>query len=660
MPLYQSYIAIPAAWLEGESCLPSILSQRNVQTEKPIRVTEDDEIFWDLGKVPNAMPYRMQSLYTRRREETQVPAVVLENDFLRAVFLPSLGGKLWSLFDKAGGRELLYVNDCIQPCNLAFRNAWTSGGVEWNLGVIAHSPMTCEPMTTAVLKDAQGQDVLRFYAFERIREVVYQMDFQLPESSRVLLCRMRIKNPHPRTIPMYWFSNIAVPKHPHGRVLVPASESYISDINGVGLTAVPINEQGADISYPENTWNAVDYFYKIPECSRRYIASFDQHGYGLFQTSTSRQRGRKLFVWGESAGGRSWQKWLTHQAGDYVEIQAGVNRTQYECIPMPPNVAWEWVEAYGPLALPEKTLHGDFAAACRAAEQEIESHVGQAWLEDYLRETKQSVALQKGRVLSYGPETAWGALENHRRRLCGEPVIEPHLDFGPMAEEQEPWRGLAEDGTFPAPDPKEPPASYMVSEPWFRLLRQATAGPETENWYAWFHLGLQYFQRGEDAFAEEAYRKSIALADNAWSWYALAALAHKRQDQKALEYLENAAPVLGGKKEFVREWMQLLCTYGDYGRALSLYESLADPLAADGRIRYNYAYALASLGRLEEAEAILGDGEEGVLVIDDLREGTTPLSDLWLLIKERRAAREGRAFDRNTAEIPPPFDYRMA
>ena len=44
-------------------------------------------------------------------------AAILENEFLRAVFLPELGGRLWSLFDKKAGRELLYVNDAVRYCN---------------------------------------------------------------------------------------------------------------------------------------------------------------------------------------------------------------------------------------------------------------------------------------------------------------------------------------------------------------------------------------------------------------------------------------------------------------------------------------------------------------------------------------------------------------
>ena len=59
---------------------------------------------------------------------------VLENEFLRATVALDLGGRLLSLYDRRAGRELLYVNPVVQPANLALRNAWFSGGVEWNIG----------------------------------------------------------------------------------------------------------------------------------------------------------------------------------------------------------------------------------------------------------------------------------------------------------------------------------------------------------------------------------------------------------------------------------------------------------------------------------------------------------------------------------------------
>jgi hypothetical protein len=54
--------------------------------------------------------------------------VVLENDILKATFMPVSGGRLWSLYHKPEQRELLNRNPVFQPANLANRNAWFSGG----------------------------------------------------------------------------------------------------------------------------------------------------------------------------------------------------------------------------------------------------------------------------------------------------------------------------------------------------------------------------------------------------------------------------------------------------------------------------------------------------------------------------------------------------
>ena len=106
---------------------------------------------------------------------------------------------------------------------------------------------------------------------------------------------------------------------------------------------------GVDITYPVHTRHAEDFFWKLRKNSRKFIGYVDENGYGLLQASTDRLQGRKLFVWGQGAGSRNWQRVLTKDGSDasYVEIQAGLAKTQYECIPMPPRTAWEWTECYG-------------------------------------------------------------------------------------------------------------------------------------------------------------------------------------------------------------------------------------------------------------------------------------------------------------------------
>ncbi|HUG51800.1 MAG TPA: DUF5107 domain-containing protein, partial [Terrimesophilobacter sp.] len=127
------------------------------------------------GNPRNLYPYREQADYGRELHERRLNTVVLENEHLRAVFLPELGGRLWELFDKTAGKHLVHTGRAIQFANLALRNAWFAGGVEWNIGTRGHSPTTCSPLHAALVHTDDGQQVLRMWEFDRLREVVFQV-----------------------------------------------------------------------------------------------------------------------------------------------------------------------------------------------------------------------------------------------------------------------------------------------------------------------------------------------------------------------------------------------------------------------------------------------------------------------------------------------------
>jgi hypothetical protein len=111
------------------------------------------------------------------------------------------------------------------------------------------------------------------------------MDFFLPEDSKQLFGRMRIVNPTADTVPMYWWTNMAVRENPKARDVIDATETYNNRDGMVGKNAVPY-DRGIDITYPSNNPVAIDYFWKIPPENRKYTAYIDESGYGFFQTST--------------------------------------------------------------------------------------------------------------------------------------------------------------------------------------------------------------------------------------------------------------------------------------------------------------------------------------------------------------------------------------
>ena len=268
------------------------------------RLGEYDGLFINYGIKDDVLPYTMQDQYDGAAVDLEFDTAVLENRHLKATFVLDLGARLWSLYDKDAGRELLLDNPEFRPRNLAIRNAWFAGGIEYNIGRRGHDAQTCSPRFAARLQDDDGTPVLRIYEFSRDCAVPFQQDFYLPEESRFLFARMRIMNVRGEVIPMYWWSNIAVPETKDTRVIVPADDSFICYYNEgsylLDKTPVPVH-CGTDYSYPLNSSRSQDFFYKIPKDRPKWIAAVEADGKGLIHFSGSRLIGRKVL--GELAPG---------------------------------------------------------------------------------------------------------------------------------------------------------------------------------------------------------------------------------------------------------------------------------------------------------------------------------------------------------------------
>src|SRR5262245_17487213 len=133
-----------AADLGPENPLPPLVSTHDLHATGAMPGVPDNMLKnMAYGHVSNILPYTLQDRYSRVRQPRDFRVAVLENETLRATFLLEFGGRLWSLVHKPSARELLDVNPVFQPANLAIRNAWFSGGVEWNIGITGHSPLTC-------------------------------------------------------------------------------------------------------------------------------------------------------------------------------------------------------------------------------------------------------------------------------------------------------------------------------------------------------------------------------------------------------------------------------------------------------------------------------------------------------------------------------------
>ena len=617
---------IATAELGEENPLPMV----GPPLEVPYRITgavpEEIVAGSGYGNPSNLYPYREQADYGRDVHERQFRTVVLENEHLRAVFLPELGGRLWELFDKTAGKHLLHTGPTIQFANLALRNAWFAGGIEWNIGTRGHSPTTCSPLHAAVVRTKgantdDGQDALRMWEFDRLREVVFQVDAWLPPDSPVLMVAIRIRNPNDHTVPMYWWSNAAVPQTQQTRIVAPADSAFASnDSNGIARV-VPTDADGLDCTWPTRNPRARDFFFDLATTTRRWILAADEDGDGLAMLSTTRLRGRKLFVWGEGVGGRRWQDWLSPSGGRYAEIQSGLAQTQFQHLEMPAGAEWSWVEAYGNARVDPTLAHSpDWSTAVRHCEDGVEKLMSAAGLDEAFRRAASWADAPPTLMLNAG--TGWGALESLRRRRhrmqwideTGTPFAEDTL-----SADQQPWRDLL-DGNFRGA------TTFVAGGDWEAALEAQPVRPAV----LW-HLAIMAHARGDVRAARTRYLELLALAPDDPT---LAAIAHRglalialaeRRVQDALERYSQACALDPQNTSLLIEAATALVRHGAAVEALRIMRNAGIPATRAGRIRFLEAQALALSGRSDRAADILREGLE----VPDLREGEDSLAALW-------------------------------
>lgn len=623
-------ITMPVAPLGPENPLPPLAGPGLVTMPA-------DMSAFAYGRPNTLLPYTVQDGYTRSLVDTAVKTAVLENEHLRAEFLLDYGARLWSLYHKGHKRELLHRNPVLQPANLALRNAWFAGGVEWNLGTTGHTPLTCAPMHAARV----GENVLRLWEFERMRELVYQLDIWL--DGEVLCVQVRLTNPHPHEVPVYWWSNIAVPQTPGMRVLAPAETAWQLGFDGV------IRKVAAPSSLDFE--HAVDFFYDIAAERQPYIAALDAGGVGLLHTSTRELRGRKLFHWGNSTGGQRWQEWLSPPGHPYLEIQAGLARTQLEHLPMPGNSQWTWLETYRLATGDDFDLTMPSADAALADREPTERlHRGSGWgaLE---RHARAIAADHRGEDAGPGAASAVGASTGGTSAggastggaLAGDanawafPAATP-FDDDTLGRDQASWLTLLETGTMPAPAPRLAPASYQVGPQWRQRLENANP----HNWFTLYHLGVARWHAGDRDGACTAWESSHEAAPNPWALRNLAFAG-----DSPVERLRAAHAMVPGVRAIAVEAVQAMIDAGKPAEALTFIDRLVLDLRAHGRIRLLECRAALDAGRLDRAARIVDTG----IVVDDLREGEDALDDLWFTYHTRRGTSP-------IPQLPCLYDFR--
>ena len=658
MPITKSLLRIPYNPVVETSPLPFFREEQ----DKPIRnggLLPEEVPGFAKETGFRVLPYRMQDLYEAVPTARDMPVIVLENEYLKATFLPTLGGRLYSLWDQKDGRELLFANPAIKLGNLALRNAWFSGGIEWNFGHYGHTFFTCEDVFFARC-EAEGGEFLRMYVFERVKRMTYQVDFHLPGGARHLTAHMVLYNPSPEAVPVFLWTNAAVPEEPGARVfsgtdqVIIQVESEVPSESRFTHAALPDpTGDGIDHSYPECIPHAEEYFFQNPKhAAHAWESVAYPDGRVTYERSTGNYPYRKMFCWGGHKGGKRWQEHLSRPGeGAYIEIQSGFFRTQQHTGSIGPGETWSLTQLFGGACANYGSFSGEYGEARANMRRLIDGLLPPEAVEQAHGRCAPLSTLPAREILHSG--TGWGALE----ALRNPKYLPPHLNFPAdgVGAEQSPWAALLRGEPFPGAD------SFMTAPEWLPILEAAHA-TRPDDAKLLTHLGIALYENGRRDEAV-AHWETAALAPEPLALRNLSfAAACAGDEAAALRAMVKAVAALSApNRAYAEEYLMLLTGAGQYAEAWAFYRSLPEALQKTERLSITACFSAFELGE----DGFLA--EQFARTFSVVKEGEMAFIALWF---RREAAREAERRGvpltealirevKKTANLPHNLDFRM-
>lgn len=92
------------------------------------------------------------------KQDVTYKAVYLENDYLKVMLLPELGGRIHRAYDKTNGYDFVYYNHVVKPALVGLTGPWISGGIEFNWPQ-HHRPSTYSPVDFTFSENEDGSCV---------------------------------------------------------------------------------------------------------------------------------------------------------------------------------------------------------------------------------------------------------------------------------------------------------------------------------------------------------------------------------------------------------------------------------------------------------------------------------------------------------------------
>lgn len=287
-------------------------------------------------------PYTGLNRFDDKPVPVSYDTIVVENEFLKMRVIPSLGARLYDLFDKVNGAHVFHYNETVRPAMIALRGAWISTGMEFNSVHRPHHTVdNFSPVDYKVEKDLDGSITVTIGNHNLLTGIYWSVGLTLRPERQFLETTVRTFNGDPLRSKYYFWTNSSESVSEASRVFIPGKRTQSGTF--------PISD-GVDVSWYKNCKFPVDAF--IIDSEEDFFGYYD-YGTDLGVAHYANHHivpGKKRFTWGTSEDGLFWAPILSDRGIPYIELQSGRFRTQSIVEFIDPHFSEEWKEWWYPIA----------------------------------------------------------------------------------------------------------------------------------------------------------------------------------------------------------------------------------------------------------------------------------------------------------------------
>ncbi len=292
-------------------------------------------------------PYPVIETMSDEKVDKDYQAIWLENEYIKVMVLPELGGRVQMAYDKIAKRHFVYYNHVIKPALVGLVGPWISGGIEFNWPQ-HHRPTTYMPVDTCIEENADGSVSVWVSEMEKMFHQKGMAGFTLRPGRAYLEIKGRVYNRTDVPQTFLWWANPAVYVNDAYQSVFPPDINAVFDHGKRAVSSFPIAtgtyykmdySAGVDISNYKNIFVPTSYMGVNSRFNFEGGYENDTKAGMLHVASHHFSPGKKQWTWGNGDFGRAWDRNLTDESTPeeretwgfteegfrpYIELMAGV------------------------------------------------------------------------------------------------------------------------------------------------------------------------------------------------------------------------------------------------------------------------------------------------------------------------------------------------